>query len=234
MKIWAQLGSPVLRRWRRLGTWVLLSLIIVVASGWAIATSQKLSAASQSPLDAYLMLGGSIRREVHITQVARDHPNIPILVSQGADDPCIVRLFEVNAAPQNQIWLERCANSTFENFYYTLPILKQWGVHHVQMITSARHLPRAQWLGQIILGSHGIWMETYTVQEKGIPGNTESRLKTTLDVIRSLIWAGISQFYQPTCNQFYPLVDANLQEWIDKGYDCEDQWDLRPIFKDMP
>jgi hypothetical protein len=77
-------------------------------------------------------------------------------------------------------------------------------------------------------------METYTVKEKGIPGNTESGLKTTLDVIRSLIWAGISQFYQPTCDQFYPLVDSNLQEWIDKGYDCEDQWDLRPIFKDMP
>ncbi|MDJ1178126.1 ElyC/SanA/YdcF family protein [Roseofilum sp. BLCC_M91] len=234
MKIWARLTSPVLRRWLRLGTWVLLSLMIVVGSGWAIATSQKLSIASQSPLDAYLMLGGSIRREMHITQVAKDHPNLPILISQGADDPCIVRLFEVNAAPQNQVWLERCANATFENFYYTLPILKNWGVHHLQMITSARHLPRAQWLGQIILGSHGIWMETYTVKEKGIPGNTESPLKTALDVVRSLIWAGISQFYQPSCDQLYRLVDSDVQEWIEKGYNCEHQWDLRHIFKNMP
>lgn len=234
MKIWARLGSWVLPRWLLFGTLVGLSLIIVIGSGWAIATSQKLSAASQSPLDAYLMLGGSIRREVHMTQVAKNHPNIPILISQGADDPCIIRLFEVHTAPQNQVWLERCAHSTFENFYYTLPILKQWGVHHVQMITSARHLPRAQWLGQIILGSHGIWMETYTVEEQGIPGNTESSLKTGLDVIRSLIWAGLSQFYQPSCGQFYRLVDSNLQEWIAKKYRCENQWDLRHIFKDMP
>ena len=234
MKIWARLGSAVVRRWQRIGALVALSLIIVVLSGWAIATAQKLSAASQYPVDAYLMLGGSIRREVHMTQVAKDHADIPILISQGADDPCIVRLFEVNAAPQNQVWLERCANSTFENFYYTLPILKQWGVHHLQMITSSSHLPRAQWLGQIILGSHGIWMETYVVQEKGIPGNTESRLKTALDVIRSLIWSGISQFYQPSCDQLYRLVDSNLEEWIQEGYRCEDQWDLRHIFKDMP
>ncbi|MDJ1174450.1 YdcF family protein [Roseofilum capinflatum] len=234
MKMWTLLGSPVLRRWLRLGALIVLSLSIVVGSGWAIATFQNLSAASQSPLDVYLMLGGSIRREVYMTQVAKNHPNIPILISQGADDPCIVRLFETNAAPQNQVWLERCANSTFENFYYTLPILKNWGVHHVQMITSARHLPRAQWLGQIILGSHGIWMETYTVQEKGIPGNTESGLKTALDVIRSFMWAGISQFYQPSCDQLYRLVDSDVQEWIEKGYSCEYQWDLRHIFKNMP
>ncbi len=245
MKIWSQwwlrvyhwievLWSPQVRRWVRLGGMVVLGAIAVGWSYWAIATVQQLSTASQNPVDAYLMLGGSIRREIYITQVAKNHPHLPILISQGADDPCIVRLFEFTVAPQEQIWLERCANSTFENFYYSLPILKQWGVHHVQMVTSATHLPRAQWLGQIILGSHGIWMDTYTVKELGIPGNTESTLKTTLDVIRSLIWAGLSHFYQPNCQQVYRLVDSDLEFWQQKGFACEHQVDLRKIFKSLP
>ena len=221
------------RQLRRVGL-ALAIAIVLLSSYWAISTVRDLSAASQRPIDAYLMLGGSIRREVHMVQVAKEHPDIPILISHGADDPCTIRLFEVEEVGGDRVWFERCANSTFENFYYTLAILQQWGVRRVEMVTSPTHLPRAQWLGQIILGSHGIWMDTYTVTEKGIPANRESYLKTGLDVARSLAFAAVSQVYQPSCDNVYRMVNSDLESWIKKGYVCEKPWDLRKVFENMP
>ena len=124
------------------------------------------------------------------------------------------------------MWLEKCADSTFENFYYAIPILRSWQVRKVQMITSPTHLPRAQWLAQILLGAHGIWVETYTVEEIGIPGNRETALKTALDVTRSLLWALGSQVYFPHCNDFVLLPAVDLEAWEAKGYQCEYQGNI--------
>lgn len=121
------------------------------------------------------------------------------------------------------IWLEKCADSTFGNFYYSLPILQQWQVHKIKLLTSQTHLPRAKWLAQILLGAQGIWVETEIVPEQGIPGNRESTLKTGLDVARSLGWAIVSQFYTPRCAAVLPLSQVDMASWRQRGFDCEHQ-----------
>jgi uncharacterized SAM-binding protein YcdF (DUF218 family) len=173
------------------------------------------------------VLGGSIRREIYVAQLAKQYPQTPILISHGSPDPCILLIFQAELAELQNVWLEKCANSTFENFYYGIPILRRWGVHKVMLITSPSHLPRAKWMAQILLGAHGIWVEPEIVQELGIPGNRESWAKTGLDVTRSLFWAILSQIIQPQCSNVTRLTQVDMQAWENRGFHCEHQGGLR-------
>lgn len=197
---------------------------------WLINNGMILQKASQMPVDAILVLGGSITREIYVAELAKQYPQIPILISKGSKDPCILLIFERTEAPMQNVFLEKCANSTFGNFYFSLPILTQWQVHKVKLITSPTHLPRAKWLGQIILGAHGIWVEPDIVKESGIPGNRESFFLTAFDLTRSLFWAVISQFYSPKCSESIGLSDVDLEAWQLQGFtvkQCERKANLK-------
>jgi uncharacterized SAM-binding protein YcdF (DUF218 family) len=202
-----------------------LSLCAVLAI-WLIFITITLLNASSSPVDGFFVLGGSITREIYVAQQAKQSPETPILISRGSQDPCIWLIFQREVAPIQNVWLENCADSTFENFYYGIPILRRLGVHKVMLITSETHLPRAKWLGQILLGANGIWVEPVIVEEKGIPGNQESWLKTGADVTRSIFWAGLSQFIQPECSSVTRLPEVNMQDWQQRGFRCERQGNL--------
>ncbi|MCC5659574.1 YdcF family protein [Nostoc sp. XA010] len=198
-----------------------------VLGAWLIFTTITLVFASSQPVDAFFVLGGSIRRETYVAQLAKQYPQTPILISHGSPDPCIWLIFQAELARLQNVWLENCANSTFENFYYGIPILRRWGVHKVMLITSPSHLPRAKWMAQILLGAHGIWVETEIVQELGVPGNNESWAKTGLDVTRSLFWAIVSQIIQPQCSNVTRLTEVDMQAWENRGFHCEHQGGLR-------
>lgn len=200
--------------------------LCLIIGGWWLHNTATLRSASQQPVGAFLVLGGSITREIYVAELAKQYPQTPILISKGSLDPCILLIFQRANAPMQNVWLEKCADSTFGNFYFSLPILQQWQVHNVKLITSPTHLPRAKWLAQIVLGSHGIWVEPELVKETGIPGNRESRLSTTLDVTRGFFWAVVSQFYSPKCTDITPLSTVNLQAWKLKGFKCERQANL--------
>jgi uncharacterized SAM-binding protein YcdF (DUF218 family) len=188
---------------------------------WLIAKAVTLKISSSKRVDAFFVLGGSIQREVYVSKIASNYPQIPILISQGSPDGCIVNIFQREAIAMDNIWLEKCANSTFGNFYYAIPIFRRWGVRKVKLITSPTHLPRARWMAQILLGSHGIWVESDIVKEQGIPGNREYWLKTGIDVTRSLLWAGLSQFIYPQCSQITRLADVDMRVWESQGFRCE-------------
>lgn len=178
---------------------------------------------SAKPVDGILVLGGSIRREIYGAKLAIQYPDLPILISQGSKEPCIRLIFERSYARLNQVWLEKCANSTFGNFFFSVPILRRWGVHKVKVVTSPTHMPRAQWLAQIHLGAQGIATEMDLARERGVPGNHESQLKTTLDVTRSIIWGFLGQIIYPPCWDVTELKDVDVQKWYDEGFTCEAQ-----------
>ncbi|HEY9607385.1 MAG TPA: YdcF family protein [Allocoleopsis sp.] len=200
-----------------------LLIVSVILLFWLLAIAFSLQGAASKSVDTFFVLGGSIRREIYVAQLARQHPEVRVLISQGSPDPCILLIFQREQAPIRQVWLERCARSTFDNFYFNIPIFNRWDVRKVKLITSATHLPRAKWMAQILLGAHGIWVEVETVAEEGIPGNRESVLKTGLDVSRSLVWAVLSQFIQPQCSKLIPLTGVNLNQWRQSGFKCERQ-----------
>ena len=172
------------------------------------------------------VLGGSIVREIYVAKESKKYPDIPILISRGSPEPCVWLIFQQENTELQNTWLENCANSNWENFYYSIPILRRWKVHKVKLITSPTHLPRAKWMAEILLGANGIWVEPDIVQEQGIPANRESWAKTGLDVTRSFLWAGLSQIIQPQCSKVTRLAEVDMQAWQGKGFKCEYQGDL--------
>ena len=219
-----------LSRWWRRGVrrqrWLWLALLLGLTI-WGSSLATQLYRHAQQPPDAVLVLGGSIRREIVIADAVAQGNSLPVLISHGAAPPCTRLVFERVAAPIDQVWLESCAESTFDNYRYSLPTLKQWGTQHVVVVTSPTHVPRAAWLARILLSSHGIWVEMQLVEEIGIPANVETPLKTVLDVGRSLVWAIISQLYRPVCDRVFPLSSVDLAEWTAQGFQCEHQADIQ-------
>jgi hypothetical protein len=209
------------KKWRLLQK--IVSAFCLILGGWLIFTTITLVWASSAPVDAFFVLGGSIRREIHVAQATTQTSQIPVLISSGSPPPCIWLIFQREGAELENVWLENCANSTFENFYYGIPILRKWGVHKVKLITSGTHLPRAQWMAQILFGAHGIWLETDIVPEEGIPGNYEAGWKTGLDVTRSLFWGVLSHIWRPQCSNVIKLTDVDMQDWQNRGFRCERQ-----------
>jgi uncharacterized SAM-binding protein YcdF (DUF218 family) len=195
--------------------------------GWLATIALALSLSTTKPVDAVLVLGGSVRREIYAAELAKQFPQVPILISQGSANPCIRLIFERSQAPVDRVWLENCAKSTFENFYFSGPILQRWQVQKVRLVTSGSQVTRAQLLAQILLGAHKISVQTDVVQEIGIPGNRESLLKTGLDVVRSLGWAMVSQFYSPSCTNVLPLKSVDIQAWRKQKFVCEHQSNVR-------
>lgn len=204
----------------------LLSLALILSIE-LLANILKLQAGVSAPIDTFFVLGGSIRREIDVAQLVKNDPQTQVLISHGSDEPCIWLIFQKYNAPMEQVWLEKCADSTFGNFYFGIPILRKWGARHVLLITSPTHLPRAGWMARILLGANGIWVDVDTVEERGIPGNQEFWLKTGLDVTRSLVWALLSQAIQPSCSQVTPLGQVDLAPWRKSGFDCEHQGMLK-------
>lgn len=202
------------------------SLIGLLIALWLAYHLIVLALHARQPSQALLVLGGSIRREVYATEWVRQHPGLPVLISGGSRPPCIKLIFADQQASMEPVWLENCANSTFDNFVFSAPILQRWGIQTVTLATSARHLPRAIWLGRLMLGAHDIWVNLKIVPEKGVPANQESSVKTALDSIRGLAWAIVSQIYSPSCDRLTHLPDVNLTEWEQKGFHCEHQVDL--------
>lgn len=190
-----------------------------------VAISLTLLLAAQRPIEADLILGGSIRREMFVAEQLGEGliSNRPILISSGSQDPCIRLLFEQSGVALDSVWLEKCAQSTFGNFRYSLPLLKRWRTRHVRLITSGSHTLRAVWMARIMFGSHGIWVTPDIVSETGIPGNQESPLKTGLDLTRSVLWAVVSHVYSPGCDAVLPLISVDMRQWRERGFKCEHQ-----------
>ena len=202
-------------------------LFCIVFGSWFIINIIALISASSKPVDVLFVMGGSIQREIYVAMEATENPQTRILISGGSQDPCIKLIFQRYSASLQNVWLEKCAKSTFGNFYYSIPILRQWRVHKVNLITSSSHLPRAKLMAQILFGAHGIWVDSDIINEKGVPGNQESWLKTSLDLTRSLLWVIVSQFTQPQCGEVIKLADVDMDDWLDRGFKCERQGQIK-------
>jgi uncharacterized SAM-binding protein YcdF (DUF218 family) len=203
-----------------------ISLILTISCGWLGWNYHRLQKAELGPVEGFWVLGGSIKREIYVAQLRKETPELPILISQGSKDPCILLIFEREKVAFNNVWLEKCSQNTFDNFYFGLPIIRQWGVHKVKLITSQSHLPRAKLMAEIILNVNGIALELEIVPETGVPGNQEYPLKTVLDVMRTILWSPFSQIIGPKCNKMTELIEVNLDSWLKQGFVCESQANL--------
>ena len=106
---------------KKLIIWLIIAILIIFA--WMVVSlflniTVNLPLNSSKPVDAYFVLGGSITREIYVAKSAKYNPEIPIIISTGSDEPCIFLIFQRERASMDNVWLEQCANSTFENFFF--------------------------------------------------------------------------------------------------------------------
>lgn len=134
---------------------------------------------------AILTLGGGPEREQFTAQFAQRHPQLDIWVSSGIRAEAAREIFDNANIPQNRVHLDYRAVDTVTNFTTLVEDLQAQGIHHVYLITSAFHMPRARAIGTIVLGSHGI---RFTPVSIPTDRPRESMIRIVRDSGRSLLW----------------------------------------------
>lgn len=143
-------------------------------------------AAYQSPQpQAILTLGGGSNREEFAAQLAVIDPDLEIWVSSGLLPQQAYKIFRAAGIADQRIHLDYRATDTVTNFTTLVPVFKQKQIHHLYLITSDFHMPRAIAIATLILGSQGI---TFTPLAVPSEKPQEPLLPIVRDVGRSLLW----------------------------------------------
>lgn len=172
--------------------------VVLVAGIWLLINTISVVINSQAKEDSIVVLGGSVGREVYAAVLARQNPDRLTIVSGGEPPACTRKIFANVGAPVDKVVLDRSARTTFENFTYSLPILKRYHSKKVGIITSEGHEQRAVWMARIFLWSNGIAVDNKILPgEYSQSGHNEEPFKTALDVIRSIAWAPITNIFAP-------------------------------------
>ncbi len=184
---------------------------------------------SRQQADAVLVIGGNPDSEIYAAQLHKCNPDIPILISGGQPEPCEWKLFQKVGAPTKNVWLEEEADNTFGNFYWAVPVLRQWNVRRVKVVDGESHLPRVTMLARILLGAKGIQSEFDILDDNDGRCRAETEIKTELDVTRSLAWAVASQIFEPRSTKLVALSAVDMKYWAQKGCACHPLYDINDI-----
>jgi uncharacterized SAM-binding protein YcdF (DUF218 family) len=124
----------------------LLLCVVLVAFGFAYQDARNLLSKDSGPVqaDAIIVLGGGWNeRAERAVELYRERA-APLVIVTGCDDCESNRVvLTEGGVPNEAIELECNSTSTRENALFTLPILKQKGVHNVIIVTSWYHSRRA-------------------------------------------------------------------------------------------
>lgn len=135
--------------------------------------------------DAILVLGGNPRREAAAAQLAGAYPTLDIWVSSGELPQDAKAIFTAAGVSTQRLHLDYRATDTVTNFTTLVAELKRQRIQHVFVVTSDFHMPRAQAIAIVILGSHGIAFTPVAVETDQPP---EPMIQIARDVGRSIVW----------------------------------------------
>jgi len=133
---------------------------------------------------AILTLGGGIEREQFTAQFAKQ-TSLDIWVSSGAPVEKANRVFQDAKIDPKRLYFDTQATDTVTNFTTIVPHFRQQDIHHVYLITSDFHMPRATAIAFFVFGSQGI-----VVTPIALPSHSsqESPLHILRDIGRSILW----------------------------------------------
>lgn len=164
---------------KRIGALVAVVVVSYIPVRLAIATYQ-----APSP-QAILALGGRPAREAFTAELATLYPELDIWVSSGLRPNDARSVFQAAGVSETRVHLDYRAVDTVTNFTTLVDDLEQRHIHHIYLITSDYHMPRAIAIATVILGSHGITFTPIAVPSERAP---ESQLRVARDVARSFVW----------------------------------------------
>jgi uncharacterized SAM-binding protein YcdF (DUF218 family) len=137
------------------------------------------------PPEAVLVLGGETTREQFAAQFAQQHPRLPIWISSGANPEYAEWVFEKAAINPSRLHLDYRALDTVTNFTTLADEFKARGIRSIFLITSDDHMRRAAVVGEIVLGSRGIYMRPISFPSGRSPEPIE---KVIRDGARAMLW----------------------------------------------
>ncbi len=135
--------------------------------------------------DGILVLGGNPHREATAARWARAHPSLRVWSSSGLGPDQAYPIFDALGVSRDRVTLDYQAVDTVTNFTTLVKTFHQNHVHHLYLITSDYHMPRARAIATIILGSYRI---AFTPVIAPSLTSAESPLRICRDVLRSWLW----------------------------------------------
>lgn len=153
-----------------------------------------------------LVLGGDADRERIGLRLAR-RMNLPLVVSGGTNPEYAQWLMQHEGLPEDRVRLDYRARDTLGNFTSLVDELQRDGVHHLLLVTSEDHLPRAMAVGAIVAGSRGIRLTGVPVSCR--PRCREESLgKRFGDGLRAFAWVLTGRDLKPWAHRTWPQMFA--------------------------
>jgi uncharacterized SAM-binding protein YcdF (DUF218 family) len=135
---------------------------------------------------AILVLGGDPGRETAAAQLARHYPGLEVWVSGGSNLPePTFAVFNAAGVKRDRVHLDYRATDTVTNFTTLVADFKQRDIQHLYVVTSDFHIPRAQAIATLVLGSQGIAFTPVAIPSDR-PSEDPARL--VRDSVRSVLW----------------------------------------------
>ncbi|NJN48671.1 MAG: YdcF family protein [Alkalinema sp. RL_2_19] len=94
-------------------------------------------------------------------------------------------IFQTANVDFRRVHQDRVATDTVTNFTTIVDRLEKQQIQHVYLVTSDFHMPRAEAIATLVLGSRGI---RYTAVSVPSQQPSESPLRLLRDVLRSVVW----------------------------------------------
>ncbi len=182
MRGWVKLSKRQLTKYLILAPVIfILTILLIIPVRLAIASYQ-----APQP-QAILMLGGTTlgEREKFTAEFARWYPSLEIWVSSGIPSNKIRNIFQDAGISDSRLYLDYRAVDTVTNFTTLVPDFRQRKIQHLYLITSDFHMPRAEAIATLVLGSQGIAFTPLSVPSDQ---PKESTLHIIRDIARSLLW----------------------------------------------
>jgi uncharacterized SAM-binding protein YcdF (DUF218 family) len=158
---------------------ILIILISIIPLRLAIT-----SHITPRPQVIFTLGGGSVREEF-TAEIAKYYPDLDVWISSGVEKQESQRTFQQAGIAENRIHRDYSATDTVTNFTSLIDKFQQRNIHHVFLVTSDFHMPRAKAIATLVLGSRGI-----TFTPLPVPSNKpkESTTRIIRDSVRSILW----------------------------------------------
>jgi uncharacterized SAM-binding protein YcdF (DUF218 family) len=164
---------------------IIAFLLLIIRIG--IIPIQIAIAQYQSPQpQAIFVLGGGREREKAAAKLAKTYPKLPVWISSGGPPSWTKSYFKQTGISLSRLHLNFCAVDTVTNFTCLVDQFNQRDIQHVYLLTSNFHLSRAQVIGFLVFGSHGIAITPIGILQAS--SQPEPWLATVRDTLRSIVW----------------------------------------------
>ncbi|MBE9029810.1 YdcF family protein [filamentous cyanobacterium LEGE 11480] len=174
------------RRRYRFRKYLRLGLLILSLPMFGFIPARLMIATIQAPApQAILTLGGARQREAFTAELAKNHADLDVWISSGLSQKDAQRIFSEAGVDFHRVHQDRVATDTVTNFTSIVDRLQQRNIQHVYLVTSDFHMPRAEAIATVILGSRGIRFTPMPVPSQE---ESESPLRIVRDIGRSIVW----------------------------------------------